>query len=200
LSRAIQLIITDLRRTAIRTVAVHFLSHFLKVVLMMNPQRVLFLLLSFALAVFGLGCNLSSSTSSSNAPGGPNQGSAPPVFDSESGPHAPAKKAMVAAGCMRCHLVNGARVGGWPPMGGPPGGGPGGPPGLGGPGPGGPGGGRAPDLGKVGSDPEHTVDWFIKYVRDPKSIKPNSRMPPQNETTIRDSDLRAVAEYLASLK
>jgi len=109
---------------------------------------------------------------------------------------------MVAGGCMRCHKVNGAGVGG-PQMGGPPGGGPGGPPGPGGPGPGGPGGpggGRGPDLGKVGSDPEHTVDWFIKYVRDPKSFKPNSRMPAQPEAKISDADLRLVAEYLASLK
>jgi hypothetical protein len=37
-------------------------------------------------------------------------------------------------------------------------------------------------------------------VRDPKATKPNSRMPPQPESKISDADLRAVAEYLASLK
>ena len=150
-------------------------------------KRALFLFGSLAILSFTFGCNLSSSTSSSNAPGGPNQGSAPPVFDTESGPHSAGKKALVAGGCMKCHAVNGARAGG-------------GPPGPGGPGPGGPGGGRAPDLGRVGSDPEHTVAWFIKYVRDPKSTKPNSRMPPQPEAKISDADLRSVAEYLASLK
>jgi cytochrome c1 len=38
----------------------------------------------------------------------------------------------------------------------------------------------------------------MAYIRDPKSQKPNARMPtfPQ----IKDEDLRALAEYLASLK
>jgi cbb3-type cytochrome oxidase cytochrome c subunit len=151
----------------------------------MKLQNVLLVLAAFALAVFTFGCNLSSSTSSSTSPNGQTQGPNQPVFDTESGPHAAGKKALVASGCMRCHTVNGARAGGAP--------------GPGGPGPGGPG-ARAPDLGKVGSVTEHNVDWFIKYVRDPKSTKPNSRMPPQPEAKINDADLRAVAEYLASLK
>jgi cytochrome c2 len=92
--------------------------------------------------------------------------------------------------------------GGPPMVGGPPGG-PGGPPGLGGPGgPPGPGGmmpGRGPDLGKVGQNPDHTVEWLMKYVRNPKSVKPESRMP-SFEARIKDDDLRALGEYLASLK
>jgi hypothetical protein len=37
-------------------------------------------------------------------------------------------------------------------------------------------------------------------VRNPKSIKEDSGMPAQPEGKISDADLRAVAEYLASLK
>ena len=114
-------------------------------------------------------------------------------FDATTPPHVAGKKALVANNCFRCHAVNGARAGGG-------GGAPGGPPG----GPGGPpagammGGGRGPDLGSVGKDSEHTVDWIMKFVRDPKSVKPEARMPAQSR--ISDEDLRAVAEYLASLK
>jgi cbb3-type cytochrome oxidase cytochrome c subunit len=119
------------------------------------------------------------------------------TFDTESGPFAAGKKVLVASGCFRCHTVNGVRgpVGGGPPAGGFPGGG-------GPPMPGGPGrmmGGRAPDLGEVGKDPTHTMDWVMKYVRNPKSVKPEARMP-QFEGRIKDEDLRALAEYLASLK
>jgi len=77
--------------------------------------------------------------------------------------------------------------------GGPPGGGPGGR------GPGGPG-GRAPDLGKVGDDAEHTVEWLAAFVRDPKSQKADARMPAFGAEKINDADLQALAEYLASLK
>jgi cytochrome c1 len=50
----------------------------------------------------------------------------------------------------------------------------------------------------VGADAAHTVDWLMQYIRDPKSVKQNSRMPPQRG--VNDTDLRALAEYLASLK
>jgi hypothetical protein len=82
------------------------------------------------------------------------------------------------------------------PDGAPPGGpgGPGGPPGRG------PGGfGRAPDLGKVGAEPEHTVEWLMAFVRDPKSKKADARMPSFPSEKIGDENLKALAEYLASL-
>lgn len=60
-------------------------------------------------------------------------------------------------------------------------------------------GGRGPDLGTVGEDESHTVEWLMNYVRDPKAVKPNSKMPPF-QGKIRDEDLRAIAEYLASMK
>lgn len=116
-------------------------------------------------------------------------------FDIASEPHSAGKKAMVAAGCFRCHAVNGARgpVGAEPPAeanerpagkamvkgGG--------------------GRGRGPDLGTAGQEPTHTVDWLEQFIRNPKGTKPNARMPAY-EGKIRAEDLHAIAEYLASLK
>jgi cbb3-type cytochrome oxidase cytochrome c subunit len=56
-----------------------------------------------------------------------------------------------------------------------------------------------PDLGKVGNDPVHTVDWLTKYIRKPKSVDPDSTMP-SFEGKLKDDDLRALAEYLKGLK
>jgi len=150
-----------------------------------------------------VGCKKTESSSAPPAPMNQPQGDpggTAPKFDAESGPHVAGKKAMVANGCFRCHAVNGARAGG-PAMGGPggPGGGPGGPGGPR-PGMGGPGGrmGGGPDLGRAGGDPDHTVAWLMEYIKNPKSKKPEARMPAQER--ISDQDLKAVAEYLASLK
>lgn len=58
---------------------------------------------------------------------------------------------------------------------------------------------RGPDLSTVGRDPTHTVEWFMTFVRNPRATRPESRMPPY-EGKINPQDLRALAEYLASLK
>ena len=58
---------------------------------------------------------------------------------------------------------------------------------------------RGPDLGKVGANPDHTVEWLVKFIKDPTSVKERSRMP-KFEGKINDDDLTALAEYLASLK
>jgi cbb3-type cytochrome oxidase cytochrome c subunit len=58
---------------------------------------------------------------------------------------------------------------------------------------------RGPDLSHVGADPTHTSDWLIEHIRNPKAHKPDSRMPAF-EGKISDEDLKAIAEYLASLK
>jgi mono/diheme cytochrome c family protein len=120
-----------------------------------------------------LGCGRPTPSSSGDPPPGP-----PPTttaFDADSGPHAAGKKAMVAGGCFRCHTVAGAR-------------------------PGGAGRGRAPDLGNAGADPHHTAEWLTKFVRNPKEVKEGARMPAVSPEQISDDDLRAAAEYLASLK
>jgi cytochrome c2 len=96
--------------------------------------------------------------------------------------------------CARCHSMSA----GGPAAGGP---GLGAGAGMGGRGPAGGGGmGRGPDLSTVGRDPAHTVDWFSKLVRNPKSIRANARMQGFNASRISDADLKALAEFLASLK
>lgn len=74
-----------------------------------------------------------------------------------------------ANGCGRCHAVNGR------------------------------GGRRGPDLSKVGAEDEHTVDWLIAHIKNPKQHKPDSRMPAF-EGKISESDLKVLAEFLAGLK
>jgi cbb3-type cytochrome oxidase cytochrome c subunit len=58
---------------------------------------------------------------------------------------------------------------------------------------------RGPNLSKTGANPEHTAEWFVKFIKDPKSIKPQSRMPPF-EGKLSDDDLGTLAEYLVGLK
>jgi mono/diheme cytochrome c family protein len=55
---------------------------------------------------------------------------------------------------------------------------------------------RGPDLSRVGA--VRSLDWLMVQIRDPKSHKPDSRMPPSPR--ISEDDLRALATYLASLK
>jgi len=56
-----------------------------------------------------------------------------------------------------------------------------------------------PDLAKVGADPEHSVEWLMRYIRNPKSVKPKSRMPPF-EGRITDENLKSLVEFLSALK
>jgi hypothetical protein len=133
-------------------------------------------------------------------------------------------KVFQTSGCFKCHTLGGGGTqvaGGFPggpagpggpggPGGPPPGGfGPGGKGGPGGPGgfgpggrggfgPGGPGMMKKVDLAHVGK--EHDVQWIEQHIRNPKSQEPRSRMPRFDENRINAQDLRALAEYLASLK
>ncbi len=68
-------------------------------------------------------------------------------------------------------------------------------------GPSGPGGAMSgPDLTKVGADLERTKQWLADHVRNPKSHKPQSRMPASGPEKINDGDLSALADYLVSRK
>ena len=59
--------------------------------------------------------------------------------------------------------------------------------------------GRAPDLSHTGSVPSHTAEWLTAFARNPKAVKPGARMRAF-EGQLSDADLKAVGEYLASLK
>jgi hypothetical protein len=52
----------------------------------------------------------------------------------------------------------------------------------------------------VAKDAAHTVDWFTKYIRDPKSKNPKARMKAFPSAEINDADLKQLAEFLATLK
>jgi cbb3-type cytochrome oxidase cytochrome c subunit len=56
-----------------------------------------------------------------------------------------------------------------------------------------------PDLGQVAKDPAHTPEWLTQYIQDPKSVKADSKMP-KFEGKMSEEDLKALVEYLASLK
>jgi mono/diheme cytochrome c family protein len=58
---------------------------------------------------------------------------------------------------------------------------------------------RKKPLDKAGSDPSHTVEWFMAFIADPKSQKPGTKMPAFGEK-LNPQELQAVADYMASLK
>lgn len=182
--------------------------------------------LCLALACCVAGCKRTSDVNTPNPPGGMPPGGMPPGGMppmggppkmpklEETAPHAAGKKVYNANGCAACHTVN--RLSGGAPKDGdlpkdllpkdapkdgpfkdspPKDAFPKDRPAFGSPmaGP-----LKGPDLSDVGAKPEHTVEWLIAYLRDPRSKKPNSRMPPFDK--LKEEDLRALAEFLVSLK
>lgn len=135
--------------------------------------RLLIVLVSFGVTILPAACNRTSEPTQSNS-------AVVPTIPEFTGPHAAARKTF-AIHCTRCHKVDGE--GGPAPL---------------------PGGivkkPKGPDLGKVGQEAGRDVEWFVAYVRDPKSKKPDSGMPPFEPQKLSDSELRAVGEYLTSLK
>jgi cytochrome c553 len=59
------------------------------------------------------------------------------------------------------------------------------------------GGGRAPDLSKMGA--EHDAEWIAAQIKDPKTHKPSSKMPPF-ASKMSEADIQKLADHLASLK
>ena len=127
-------------------------------------------LLLLGVIVLTGGCN--KSTTASSPPPNPQVGQGQP----DTGPYAEGRKVFAGSGCARCHTAGGTQTAG--PKGK-----------MGG-----------PDLGKVGSDPEHTTEWLAAKIRDPQATKPQSRMPKHDEGKINENDMKSLVEYLASLK
>lgn len=67
--------------------------------------------------------------------------------------------------------------------------------------PGGPqqGNSKGPNLAHIGSKQGCDADWIAKYIRDPKSVRSDTKMP-KFEGMIREEELRSLAEYLARQK
>lgn len=59
--------------------------------------------------------------------------------------------------------------------------------------------GKGPSLAGIGSKADRPVDWIAAHVRNPADHKPTSGMPAFGGK-MADPDIRAVAEYLATLK
>jgi len=167
----------------------------------LRKSEIVILIVGLLLLGAVAGCKKSSATSSAEAGAsafGPNNGasveSSPDPADAAlSGPYAAGRKVFNANGCAKCHTVgktSGSQMAGGQPGGQAPGGfGPGGRGGM----------QKGPDLGKVGADPMHTSQWLADHVRNPKAHKAQSRMPSY-AGKIKEEDLLALADYLASLK
>ena len=52
-----------------------------------------------------------------------------------------------------------------------------------------------PDLSNVGA--KNSLDFLMQWLRDPSSQKPKAHMP---KLTLSEDDIRALAEYLSSLR
>jgi len=59
--------------------------------------------------------------------------------------------------------------------------------------------GKGPNLAGIASKPDRTADWIIAHVKNPTTHKPTSGMPAF-EGKLADADLKAVADYLLTLK
>jgi cbb3-type cytochrome oxidase cytochrome c subunit len=106
--------------------------------------------LAFILVVAGCGGGSSSApTRDSRTPTDPSAGELPPL----SPELAKGRDVFIAQNCGNCHKINGAALKGTK------------------------GGAMGPDLGKVGSEPTHTVAWISDHIKDPKVHKPMSKMP-----------------------
>ncbi len=79
--------------------------------------------------------------------------------------------------CAKCHAQAGQ---------------PGGPPGIGS--------SKGPNLTHIGSEPGHTAEYIAKYIRDPKSVNPKSKLMPKFEGVMTDEQIRILAEHLAAKK
>lgn len=143
--------------------------------------------LAVSLAVIGCG-----KAEEKNTPGPPPGGSEEVLAYLPGGAeHAAGKKVYADSGCARCHKLGETGPAAM--------GGPGGRPGMGGP-PGGRPGMGGPDLSHSGAPADHTKEWLAAHIRDPKSHRDRSPMPPSGPDKISDADLDKLASYLASLK
>jgi mono/diheme cytochrome c family protein len=79
--------------------------------------------------------------------------------------------------CARCHAQKGE---------------PGGPPGVGS--------SKGPNLSKIGAAPGRDADYIAKFIRDPRSAKPNAKLMPAFEGELSEEEIRKLAEYLAARK
>ena len=61
------------------------------------------------------------------------------------------------------------------------------------------GGKEGPDLTHAAKKPDHTADWFVKWITDPSAVNPDAEMPPLGGK-LTDQEMQAIANYLAARK
>jgi cytochrome c553 len=86
-------------------------------------------------------------------------------------------KGLFDAHCARCHAQAGQ---------------PGGPPSIGS--------SKGPNLSKIGSATGRDAEYFAKFIRDPKSVKPDAKLMPAFGDKLTDDEIRQLAEYLVGMK
>jgi len=97
-----------------------------------------------------------------------------PGGEVEAGPFAEGRKVYQSNGCARCHTI------GVPPAGGPKMM------------------ARGPMLTTVGA--KRPREWIVEHIRNPKTHNETSQMPLYGADKISDADMKALVDYLASLK
>jgi mono/diheme cytochrome c family protein len=67
--------------------------------------------------------------------------------------------------------------------------------------PGGPklGSSKGPNLTHIGSESGRNAEWLAKFIRDPKSVRGDAKMP-KFEGVMKEEEIRTLAEYLAGRK
>ncbi len=68
--------------------------------------------------------------------------------------------------------------------------------------PGGPGVGmsKGPNLTDIPNRPGRTAEWLAEYIRDPKSVKPDTKLMPAFKDTLTDAQIKELAEWLVTKK
>jgi mono/diheme cytochrome c family protein len=68
--------------------------------------------------------------------------------------------------------------------------------------PGGPGVGmsKGPNLTDIPNRPGRTKEWLAAYIRDPKSVKPDTKMMPAFGDKLTDAQINELAEWLLTKK
>ncbi|HSQ54317.1 MAG TPA: cytochrome c, partial [Gemmata sp.] len=84
-------------------------------------------------------------------------------------------EALFEQNCARCHAQAGE---------------PGGPPGIGS--------SKGPKLTKIGGVPGHDVEFFVRFITDPRSVRPNAKLMPAFGEELTQEEIRKLAEFLAA--
>jgi mono/diheme cytochrome c family protein len=58
---------------------------------------------------------------------------------------------------------------------------------------------KGPNLTHIGSEPGRDAEWLAKFIRDPRSVRGDAKMP-KFEGVMKEEEIHTLADYLAGLK